>query len=67
MIETMMKALGATGVAVVIVLLLLISPMLFLWALNTFFEQAGSTAYVPHGFWTYLASFVFIGLLRGGK
>ena len=67
MIEAIGKVVGVTGIAVLIVLLLLISPMLLLWAINTFFEQAGSTAYIPHGFWTYLASFVVIAILRGGK
>jgi hypothetical protein len=57
---------GSIGVAV-IVLLVLIAPMLMLWSINTLSEQSGSSLYIGHGFWSYVACFVLIGLLRGGK
>lgn len=57
---------GSIGVAL-IVLLVLLAPMLMLWSINTLSEQAGSSFYITHGFWSYVACFVLMGLLRGGK
>jgi len=57
---------GSIGVAV-IVLLVLLSPMLMLWSINTLSEESGSSLYIVHGFWSYVACYVLMGLLRGGK
>lgn len=61
------KLLGGSISIAVIVLLVLLAPMLMLWSINTLSEQSGSSLYIPHGLWSYLACFVLMGLLRGGK
>lgn len=63
------QSLNVGGVIVVIFLIIplivIVAPMLFLWAVNTLFEQGGVVAYIPHNFWTYLASLSIIALFRG--
>lgn len=63
-----MKILNAIStvvfVGLVIAFLLIIGPALLIWAVNTYAEQAGSTFQVPFNFWTWLAGFVFILLLK---
>ena len=64
-----MKTLGAISTVVLVGLfiafLLIIGPALLIWAVNTYAEQAGTTFQVPFNFWTWLAGFVFILLLKG--
>ncbi len=59
--------IGGSAAVVLVICLLLLSPMLLLWAINTISEQSGSSFYVQHNFWSYLACFVLMALLRGGK
>lgn len=47
--------LGAGVVFFLILLLLILSPMIALWSLNTLSEQAHWGWYIPHNVWTYLA------------
>jgi hypothetical protein len=47
-------------------LLLAISPMIVLWSLNTYSEQAHWGWYIPHNVWTYLATYGLF-MLRGVK
>lgn len=49
----------AAGTLVIAVLIFsfIIGPVIFLWSLNTLFEQAGSSTYIPHNFFTYLACY----------
>ena len=61
------KLVGGSLGVVLIVCLLLLSPMLLVWAINTLSEQAGSSFYVQHGLWSYIACYVLMALLRGGK
>lgn len=54
-----------TGTSIVLVIvfalfMLLLAPMLFLWSVNTLAEVAGTKFYIPHTFWSYLASFVLL-------
>jgi len=59
--------IGGSAAVVLVICLLLLSPMLLLWAINTISEQSGSSFYVQHNFWSYLACFTLMVLLRGGK
>lgn len=57
---------GAFGVLLIIALFL-IAPFLFIWSINTLLEQSGSTYHITHNFWSYLASYVLLALVRGGE
>ena len=50
---------------VIVAVIFCIGPMIFLWALNTLFEQGSIPAYIPHNFWTYLATFCLGGAGSG--
>ncbi len=50
-----------------IVLVLLISPLLTLWGLNTISEQGTMGWYVPHNLWTYLAVYAVIMPIASSK
>jgi hypothetical protein len=52
-------AIGATGIVVLIVLLVIFGPLMGVWAINTLFHT--NTAY---NFWTWLASLLFFGMLK---
>lgn len=56
----------AAGVAIIIALLL-IAPLLCIWALNTISEQSGMGWNVPHNFWTYLSIFILVGAFGRSK
>lgn len=56
---------GAFGILLIIALFL-VAPFLFIWSINTLLEQGGSTYHITHGFWSYLASYVMLALVRGG-
>ena len=48
---------------ILIIFLALLGPVVFLWSLNTLFEQGNISAYIPHNFWTYLACYgIFVTL-----
>jgi hypothetical protein len=51
------NGLALLGVAVCMVLL---TPPLILWGMNTISEQATMGWYIPHGLWTYLAVYAVI-------
>ena len=52
--------IGITGIIILILLLIIIGPVIGIWAINTLFHT--NTAYT---FWTWLASFLFFSLFRG--
>jgi len=59
-----------TAVALVIVLfilVLLIAPFFTIWAVNTIAEQAGTDFYIPHSFWSYVATLVILILFSGSS
>lgn len=52
---------------VFIVLALLISPVLFLWALNSLAEAGGSTFYIPQTPWNWFVAFIALAVLHGAS
>lgn len=62
-----MSSFLSAGLFVCLVfLLLLLSPLVSLWALNTISEQAHFGWYIPHNFWTYLSVYALAAVFRGG-
>ncbi len=57
--EKVTEAIGITGAIVLIVLLVIIGPLIGIWAVNTLFSIS-----TPYTFWTWLASIVFFGMLK---
>lgn len=53
--------LGVVGVAITLILLVVLWPLVVVWALNTLF---GFT--IAYTFWNWLAALVLIGAARGG-
>lgn len=51
--------LGITGIAILVVLLIIIGPLIGIWAINTLFH-----ANTEYTFWTWLASLLFFGSLH---
>jgi hypothetical protein len=51
------------ALAFLVVLFLAIAPALFLWSVNSLAAAGGADFYIPHGIWTYLYSWVFLGLV----
>lgn len=63
------RVTSTTGVLIIValvLLVLLIAPMLALWALNTLSEQGSLGWYIPHNVWTYLAIYALVAVFRGG-
>lgn len=58
---------GGTLVVVFIVLLFTIGPFLLFWSIGVLSAAAGTPIYIPFTFSTWLAGFVFLVLVRGGK
>jgi len=56
---------GFLSVCLIILLtigLFCITPMFVLWGFNTLAEMAGSTLYIPHTFWSYIAVIAISGI-----
>jgi hypothetical protein len=51
---------GGAAIAVLMILLMAIGPVLLLWGLNTFSEQAHWGWHIPHNTWTYLATWAVL-------
>ena len=51
-------------VAVIVLLVLCIAPFLGIWAVNTILEQSGVATQIPHNGWTYLATIVFLVVMK---
>ena len=58
---------GGAGVVILIILLLCISPALFLWSLNSLAELGNVDFYIEHNVWSYWVSLIFLLCVRGGK
>lgn len=52
-------AIGVTGVAILIVLLVIIGPVIGIWSINTLFHTN-----TDYNFWTWLAALLFFGMLK---
>jgi len=61
----MNKSLIVILIIALVIVGLLLSPLLGLWALNTISEEAKLGWYIPHTFWTYVSVWVLMILLRG--
>lgn len=48
-----------------IIVIIVLGPVLTVWAVNTIAEQSGSDFYLHHNVWSYMAVVVLGGLLRG--
>jgi hypothetical protein len=60
-VQWLIQFLGVGVLMVLFVGLFLLAPVLTLWAVNTFSEQAHWGWHIPHNIWTYLAVYC-IGL-----
>ena len=47
-----------------VILLFLIRPILFIWAINGLSEAGGSSFYVDHSLWNYFVAFILLVLVR---
>jgi hypothetical protein len=54
-------------IIILIILALILGPAMFLWAVNTLADAGGSDFYIPHGFWTYLASLALAMFIGGSS
>lgn len=62
------SSIGGVFLAVVVLLVLLaVSPFLFISCINSLAEAGGSNFYIEHSFSNYVFSFVLILLVRGGS
>ena len=62
----MNKSLVVVLIIALVIVGLLLSPLLGLWALNTISEEAKFGWHIPHTFWTYISVWVLMILVRGG-
>lgn len=59
--DTLSELIGATGVIVLIILLIILAGFVNIWALNTLFPSLN----IPYDFWTWCASTIlFANLTR---
>ena len=49
------------------ILILLLSPLLAIWGLNTISEQSQFGWQVPHNVWTYLAVYALAAVFKGAS
>lgn len=63
----MNKLIKVVLVVLLIALLFTLAPMVFLWSINTLAEAAGTAFYIPHGFWTYVASLGIFSVIGGAR
>lgn len=52
---------------ILVVVLMVLSPALGIWAVNELLEQAGVAHQIPWNFWSWLAMWVLLGTLHGGR
>ncbi len=55
------------GKVIILVIILLLSPMLTIWCLNSLAEAGGSDFYIEHNLWNYWVAFVSAVVLKGGS
>lgn len=56
------QAVGATGIFLLIALVIIVGPFIGVWAINTLFHT--NTAYT---FWTWLAALLFFGMIKSSS
>jgi len=61
----MNNAIAVFLVIALVVIALILSPLITLWALNTISEEAKMGWYIPHTIWTYIPIWVLTILWRG--
>ena len=55
-----------SSLVVITIVALTLSPMLFLWVVNSLAEAGGSNFYIAHTLWSYWLAFIFMLCVRGG-
>lgn len=63
----MKYTLGAATAIMIFVCLVLLGPLIAIASLNTILEQANTSVYIPHNFWTYISAYGLMFSFRGGK
>lgn len=56
----MLKGIGALALIVIIIALIIVGPLLTIWALNTLFPALA----IPFTFWTWLAVIILGGVFK---
>ena len=59
--------LGGGIVIGVVFLLLIVSPALALWVINSLAEAGGASFYIEHNLWNYFVAIVLLIMVRGGS
>jgi len=59
------KVGGIIALILVVVLLICLSPMIFLWSVNSLAELGGADFYIEHSLWSYWVSLVFMAMVKG--
>ena len=59
--------LKISGAGILIALLFCISPMIFLWAINTLASTGGASFYIEHTLFNYFVTLMLIAIVRGGS
>ena len=52
---------------IVLLIIIVLSPMLTIWCLNSLGEAGGSEFHIEYNIWNYWVAFVSILVLRGGS
>ena len=65
--ERLAASVGVGGVIAFVIFLIILSPMLFLWSLNTLAELGNVKFYIEHSIWSYWVAFVFMMCVRGAS
>ena len=55
-----MKAVGVLSLVLIVIALIIVGPLLTIWALNTLFPALA----IPFTFWTWLAVVILGGLFK---
>lgn len=63
----MKELIKAVFLIVFVVWALLISPVLFLWAINSLAEAGGSAFYIPQTPWNWFVVFICLAVLHGAS
>ena len=58
--ELLMKAVGVLSLVLIVIALIIVGPLLTIWALNTLFPALA----IPFTFWTWLAVVILGGLFK---
>ena len=56
-----------TVVLVMVIIVLILGPLLALWAMNTISDQSDMGWYIPHNVWTYLSIYALSAVFKGAS